>query len=155
MSLFRDEHPVLGPNVKVDMSNSAVTAYHVKIPPFEYASVGYNATTTYNCAIFVQPLDTTYGQYRVVNATYSLDSSAAAGAILDLQTVVSGNTLAQGVSLLSANVNINTATLKTPTAFSLASPLTSLAAGQKVVVVPTGTMTGLTGLTVFITLERV
>lgn len=153
MSLFKNEHVQVSKGSLINCSNSASQEYAVKIPAFIYRGARFITTVAGNVSIFTAPLDITYGSFKVVQAVYSLDGSAASGAILDVQKVASGTDLANGTSILNANININTATLKTPALANLIP--TVLAAGQRVAVIVTGTLTGLVGLSVEIVLERV
>lgn len=153
MSLFKNEHVQLSKGSLINCSNSAVQEYAVQIPKFTFAHAAFVTTAAGNVAVFTAPTDKTYGEYKVVQAIYSLDGSAAAGAVLDVQTVNSGTAIASGTSILNANVNINTATLSTPALANLIP--TVLTTGQRVAVIVKGTLTGLVGLTVDIVLERV
>jgi hypothetical protein len=158
MSLFRNEYVHLPGTARIDMSKSSAAQYLPKVPAFTVLHLsGLVAASPTAITLFNAPSDSaTYGQYKVVSAVVSAGVAGGASAALDLVKAVDGVAIGSGTSILSATVNLNSITADTETAAALVTDNSNtLAAGSRLGVKLSGTLTGLANGSITVVLERV
>lgn len=111
------------------------------------------AGTAPDAFIFVNP--TSSGEYfEVVEVSYIYDVVGGASCAADLKISPSGTALASGTTALSATMDL-TATARTPRKASLTTTAANrvVKPGDSLSIDTSGTLTGLTGLVIFVTLK--
>jgi hypothetical protein len=110
------------------------------------------AGTAPDAVVFINPASS--GEvYEIVEVSYNYDVVGGSGAVADVKVVPSGTALASGTSALASTMDL-TATARTIRKATLSATKTArlVKAGESVAVDTGGTLTGLTGLGIVITL---
>lgn len=110
------------------------------------------AGTAPDAVVFINPASS--GEvYEIVEVSYNYDVAGGAAAAADVKVVPSGTALASGTTALSATMDL-TATARTIRKATLSATKTArlVKAGESVAVDTSGTLTGLAGLGIVVTL---
>jgi len=152
---FRDEYPVLGPAATLDenlTTGQVVQGQNAKIPgAWAEIEAPIDAATAVSRVMYTAPYPV-----QVIGFSVRFSTAGGAAAAVTLEKTPSGTAPGSGTALLTGTVSLTgTVNTNTPGTLIAAATTRTLATGDSLSLVFSGTQTGLVGLAAQIILQKV